>query len=377
MRFRMGLAATLLALAAFASASVAMAAGGAGGGGVGGAGGTGANLQVSGSASTGSPSPGVAFSYSFLVKNSGPEAARGATFTDTLPAALGVDGATVNGLATPCSSLGAAVTCSLGTIASGGQAKVVVSVYAPYVVGVYSNTGSVASDTADPNTANNAVTVSVQVKDSNRAPCVPLSSYTATSGYIPGAMVLTATYSLDLCTARASVSVAITNTATGAVEYRLVDPGQDLTTGLYTTTYTLPAFATTYRVDFTVVDKRTGALYQNASALTTTPAAVANCATIIKNNLSAGYWLIYAAIWESFTATDCGYGREHVEIRITNLTTGAVVYDNPNWWLDGFFDYEGAYVQYSTEYQYDVEVRGALGELLDSQSKWVTTPPAP
>jgi hypothetical protein len=269
------------------------------------------------------------------------------------------------------------VTCNLGTIASGGQAKVVISVYAPYVAGAYSNTASVTSGTADPNAGNNAVTGTVQVKDSNKAACVPLSSYTATSGYIPGAMVLTASYNLDPCTSRGTVTISITNTATGVMEYRLVDPGQDLTTGLYTTTYTLPAFATTYRVDFTVVDKKTGALYQNASALTMTPAAAVNCATITKNNLSAGYWLIYAAIWESFTATDCGYGREHVEIRITKVATGAVVYDNARWAMDGFFDYEGAYVQYNTEYQYDVEVRGALGELLDSQSLRVTTPPAP
>jgi uncharacterized repeat protein (TIGR01451 family) len=368
MKFRMSLAVAALALAALASTSAALAAGG----------GTGANLQISGSASTGSPNAGAAFSYTFSVKNSGPEAANAATFSDTLPAGVGLNAATVNGSATACTIVDGTVSCALGTLANGGQATIVVNANAPWPAGTYSNTASTTSDTADPNTTNNSVTVTMQVKaTSGKAACVPLSSDTATSGYIPGAMVLTASYSLDPCISRGTVTITMTNTATGWVEYQLTDPGQDLATGLFTTTYTLPAFATTYRVDFTVTDKRNGTLFQRAAALTTTPLATTNCATITKNNLTAGYWLTYAAIWESFTATDCGYGRERVEIRITNVATGAVVYDYASWPLDGLLDYEGAVVQYSTEYQFDVEVRGALGELLDAQSQRIVSAPRP
>ena len=366
-----GLVTVVLAL----SAPAVFASGGSAAGG--GSTATGADLQLSGSASTGSPDPGGALKYTFGVKNSGPEAASTAAFSDTLPAGFSYTGATVNGVATACSYDGATVACSLGNLASGGSATVVVNTLAATTIGTFSNTGSVSAATSDPKPTNNSTTTSVSTKVSGRAVCVPLSSYTATAGYVPGAMVLTATYSLDLCTSRATVTVQVVNTTTGLVEYSLTDPGQDLTTGLYTTTYTLPRFDTPYRVNFIASDKRTGGLYQEASATTTTPAAVANCATITKNNLSAGYWLTYAAIWESFTATDCGYGREHVTIRITNTATGAVVYPYAYWGMDGLLDYEGPAVLYSTEYQFDVEVHGAFGELLDSQSQRITTPAQP
>src|SRR4051812_21377698 len=50
---------------------------------------TGADLKISGSASTGSPNAGAAFSYTFQVKNSGPDAASDVVFVDTLPAGTG------------------------------------------------------------------------------------------------------------------------------------------------------------------------------------------------------------------------------------------------------------------------------------------------
>lgn len=359
--------AAMLALAA--SSSFVQAAGGSTA--------TGADLQLSGSASTGSPDPGGALKYTFGAKNSGPETASAAAFTDTLPAGFSYVGATVNGVAAACSYDGATVACGLGSLASGGSATIVVDTLAATVIGTFSDTGAVSSATSDPKPTNNAVTVTVSTKLSGKAVCVPLSSYAATSGYVPGAMVLTATYGLDICVSRPTVTVQVVNTTTGLVEYSAIDPGQDLVTGLHTTTYTLPAFAAPYRVNFIVSDKKNGGLYQEASTTTTTPAAVANCAAITKNNLTTGYWLTYAAIWESFTATNCGYGRERVEIRITNIATGAVVYDNGYWGMGGTFDYEGPVVQYSTEYQYDVEVHGYFGELLDAQSQRITTPARP
>ena len=131
-------------------------------GGTSGAGG--ADLQVSGSASTGSPNAGSSFSYTFGVKNSGPESAASATFTDTLPAGVGYNFATVNGSSASCSVLDAVVSCDLGTVASGGQATIVVNAFAPTAVGAYANNGRASAGTADPNAANNGVTVTVQVK---------------------------------------------------------------------------------------------------------------------------------------------------------------------------------------------------------------------
>ena len=130
--------------------------------------------------------------------------------------------------------------------------------------------------------------------------CAPVGALSATAGYRPGAMGITVTYTLDPCISRSNVTISLTNLATGITEFRAVDPA------LNTASYDLPAFATAYRADAVVADAKNGSVSQRASTSVTTPAAVANCATITKNNLTAGYWLTYAAIWESFTATDCG-----------------------------------------------------------------------
>jgi hypothetical protein len=53
------------------------------------------------------------------------------------------------------------------------------------------------------------------------------------------------------------------------------------------------------------------------------------------------------------------------------------VYDTPYWAMDGLLDYEGAVVAYNTPYQFDVEVHGASGELLDAQSQTIWSAPAP
>ena len=156
MKFRINWLAAATALAVLASASIALAAGGAATGG--------ADLQMSGSASTGSPNAGATFSYSFLVKNSGPDVGTAATFTDALPAGIGYNAATVNGSSAACSFADPVVSCDLGDLASGGQATVVINAYAPVTVGTFSNTGTASSSTADPNAANNSVTVNVQVK---------------------------------------------------------------------------------------------------------------------------------------------------------------------------------------------------------------------
>ena len=124
----------------------------------------GADLQISGSASTGSPNAGSSYSYTFQVKNSGPDSAVATTLSDALPAGVGYNNATVNGVSGLCTAVASVVSCDLGTLASAAQSVVVVSTYAPTTVGTYSNTGSVASSSNDPNSANNAVTVTVQVK---------------------------------------------------------------------------------------------------------------------------------------------------------------------------------------------------------------------
>ena len=91
---------------------------------------------------------------------------------------------------------------------------------------------------------------------------------------------------------------------------------------------------------------------------------------------SSGYsWINWAAIWTAYTVQDCGYGRETVEIRVTNLTTGQLEFSYGQFTLSGVFDYEGNVTSYDTPYQIDVLVHGALGEVLHSTSRQITTPP--
>ena len=125
---------------------------------------SGADLQVSGSASTGSPNPGATFTYTFQVKNSGPNPATAPTLTDALPVGTGFVSAAVNGVPGACSLVDTMVSCNLGDLASGAQATVAIAVTAPLAAGTFTNTGSVASSVLDPNGSNNSVTVNAQVK---------------------------------------------------------------------------------------------------------------------------------------------------------------------------------------------------------------------
>lgn len=129
---------------------------------------SGADLQTSGSASTGSPVAGAPFNYTFQVKNSGPQDAGGASFSDQLPAGFVFAGASVSGARNSCTGVdsgsGPLVTCDLGTLLNKGQATINVGVRAPQAGGTYSNTGTASSTLADPQPANNSSTVGVKVQ---------------------------------------------------------------------------------------------------------------------------------------------------------------------------------------------------------------------
>jgi uncharacterized repeat protein (TIGR01451 family) len=120
------------------------------------------DVQVTGSASTGSPARGATYSYTFQVKNNGPLPAYVVTFSDPLPAAVGFAG--VQTTAGTCSQATGTVSCSLGDLAVGAQANVVITVTAPASPATFTNTASVASASPDRQPANNSVGVSVQVK---------------------------------------------------------------------------------------------------------------------------------------------------------------------------------------------------------------------
>ena len=105
--------------------------------------------------------------YNLAVTNSGPGAANAVVVTDALPA-----GATLIS-ATPsqgtCSGT-TTVTCSLGTMASGGSATITLQVTL-VAAGPLSNTATVsAAPPPDPNSANNSSTASITVQPASAIP---------------------------------------------------------------------------------------------------------------------------------------------------------------------------------------------------------------
>ena len=116
---------------------------------------------------TDSPDPvhiGQNLTYTITVKNSGPDAATGVTATDLLPknAGFGSTSTTQGGCSLKPEK--AMVSCSLGTIASGGTVTITINVK-PTRKGQITNTVSVSSASPpDPNTANNTASATTTVQ---------------------------------------------------------------------------------------------------------------------------------------------------------------------------------------------------------------------
>lgn len=156
--FRVVSVAALTALAFGTSMPAALAGGGAT---------TGADLQVSGSSNLGAPVQGQPYTYTYQVKNSGPQDATGAVFTDDLTAG-GLVYAAMNGFTAPCThgadgAGGTRISCALGTVVKGGQATITLSVTAPTTIGAFPNTGIASADPVDPQPGSNSSTVTVKV----------------------------------------------------------------------------------------------------------------------------------------------------------------------------------------------------------------------
>ena len=148
---------------------------------------TGADLQVSGSSNLGSPVQGQPYTYTWQVKNSGPQDALDATFTTDMTAGT-VAYAQVQSptFATNCTlssdgTGGTAISCPLW-LAKGSQVNIVESVNAPSTIGSYAVTGTATSPTlVDPQPANNSTTVTVKV---GSAACLLPAGQPTTSGLV-------------------------------------------------------------------------------------------------------------------------------------------------------------------------------------------------
>jgi uncharacterized repeat protein (TIGR01451 family) len=121
------------------------------------------DVQTTGAASTGSPARGAPYTYTFAVKNNGPAVADAVTFMDTLPAGLPVTGVT-GPAGAACSVSGQSVSCALGDMPVGVQESIVIATVAPDSPATIINTGAAATASPDRNPADDAVTITVQIK---------------------------------------------------------------------------------------------------------------------------------------------------------------------------------------------------------------------
>jgi len=163
-------------------------------GGTSGSSGPAADLQISGSASTGSPFTDSLFVYTFQIKNVGPDSAPDATFVDTLPPSLTFASVTlVNTGGVVLSQPGAIIgpisitpfctqtltptnvvaLCDVGFLKKSGSVTIQVSVVAPDSPGPISNTAHAVSSFPDPSPANNSVTINVQAQAAKPAKVNP------------------------------------------------------------------------------------------------------------------------------------------------------------------------------------------------------------
>jgi uncharacterized repeat protein (TIGR01451 family) len=139
-----------------------------------------ADLQITGSASTGSPFTDSLFTYTLQIKNSGPDDASHATIVDTLPpsvtfAEIGLVNVSGTPLCTQTPTTTSVVaSCDFGVLRKGASASMQVNIYAPDGAGPISNTANAISSLPDPVLSNNSVAITVQAQVAKPAKVVPV-----------------------------------------------------------------------------------------------------------------------------------------------------------------------------------------------------------
>jgi uncharacterized repeat protein (TIGR01451 family) len=119
-----------------------------------------------------SPNPvveGQQLTYTIAVRNDGPDPATGVEVVDDLPPQGDVDFISATPSQGSCGEQAHKVTCQLGTVASGATATITIQVTAKKP-GTVTNTASVTSAVADPQTANNQATAQTTVQAAPKPP---------------------------------------------------------------------------------------------------------------------------------------------------------------------------------------------------------------
>jgi uncharacterized repeat protein (TIGR01451 family) len=169
---------------------------------------------------TGSPNPvnaGASLRYDIAITNNGPANATGVTMTYVIPTGAAFGSAAGTGgracLAPAVGSPGT-VTCDLGTL-HGGASSVMEVTVTPQAAGLLTSTFTVASAEADPNSANNSVSVTATVTVSPALIYVTeVIVVTDTAALLPSAMIgVTETVTvLDTPALLPSVMIGVTET---------------------------------------------------------------------------------------------------------------------------------------------------------------------
>lgn len=176
-------------------------------------------------------------------------------------------------------------------------------------------------------------------------------------------------WTISNCAPKSNESLRVTDSS-GAVVFN--DPDTSLTTYSIAT----PKFQENYTIEVKLIDKLTFAVLETKSVVVNSGDPGPNCATALAEpaaTMTSGYVNVTAG----YTSIDCGYGRQTVNVRLTNTATGVVELDRRG--LAGGIGTLAlpANQNYDTVYTETVEVYGALGELLATDTKPVTTPAKP
>jgi hypothetical protein len=198
--------------------------------------------------------------------------------------------------------------------------------------------------------------------------CVNTLSVTGTATQALSGNSFTATYVLTSCQSKTKVSLTAVDIATGATVYS--SPDLLATTAVWTMPYTLTQYLVTARA----YSGQTGVTVATATTILSTVDPLP-CTPSIAETVTTGYWGIYAAIWDGYSAQNCFIPGTSVRMRITNMSTGLITYDSTSPYMSTMIDYEGPIVAYNTDYKFDVDLLDSSGSVLASDSHTVTSPP--
>jgi uncharacterized repeat protein (TIGR01451 family) len=230
---------------------------------------TNADVAVLKSASPSPATPGLPVTYTIEVTNAGPSDAQGVSVAD--PLAIGLTASSASSTAGSC-SIGATVTCSLGTLASGGHETItIVANTDPAMLVAVSNAATATSATFDGTPANNVAGIVTSLAP--RAD-VGITKTAITNPLVPG---MPARYRIVVTNAGPATAQNVV--VTDPLTVGLTAANAAATAGTCSVTPTVscslgdvpPGAAITILIDTTVASDVNAALTNTASVTTATP----------------------------------------------------------------------------------------------------------